>query len=293
MPTQNVSKKTISALQQLPFENIIGGPLNACVLAQKEAALTTIGFINDVGLQTVYDKDDKDTGKKEAIYVYFTFVQNGRKVNISVPLLTIVPIPYIAINTIDINFKANISGVETTSDTDESSYESTEESESQKKRGFIFKKKTSSFKSSISTKRDSKSTQESSYSIEATVDVAVHATQDSMPAGMAKVLEMLGSAIDLCNPEGELTVSATTAVTGDTIVFTYKGSDGVYHPDCITTGDSAFDAELKTTADGISKSLTIKNNSTIKTITIGVANIDKYDLTDQIEGVTVTLNPKN
>ena len=31
-----------------------------------------------------------------------------------------------------------------------------------------------------------------------------------MPAGMAKILEMLGAAMDLCSPDGELSVNDTT-----------------------------------------------------------------------------------
>ena len=91
-------------MESLPFYNLIGGPLNACIRAQAEAAQTTVNFIKEVGLE-----EEKD-GVTEAIYVHFTFVQNGRKVTISVPLLTIVPIPYIAINSIDIKFKATVPG---------------------------------------------------------------------------------------------------------------------------------------------------------------------------------------
>lgn len=261
-----VTSSTVSALNGLPFENIIGGPLNACVLAQKEAALTTIDFIQSVGLTT-----DKD-GRTEAIYVYFTFVQNGRKVNISVPLLTIVPIPYIAINTIDINFKASIKGTEATTDTisNEASYTGTQKTN--KRLGLILNRKKSTMTSTISTKRDSKSTAESSYSIEATVDVAVHASQDSMPAGMAKILEMLGSAIDLCNPEGELTVSSETAKEDETVTITYKGSDGIYHPEAITLDINSI--ELKQTSDGIGKYFvypkTDNNNKTVDSVKITV-----------------------
>lgn len=260
-----VTSSTVSALNGLPFENIIGGPLNACVLAQKEAALTTIDFIQSVGLTT-----DKD-GRTEAIYVYFTFVQNGRKVNISVPLLTIVPIPYIAINTIDINFKASIKGTEATTDTisNEASYTGTQKTN--KRLGLILNRKKSTMTSTISTKRDSKSTAESSYSIEATVDVAVHASQDSMPAGMAKILEMLGSAIDLCNPEGELTVSSETAKEEETVTITYKGSDGIYHPEAITLDINSI--ELKQTSDGIGKYFVYPktdNNKTVESVTIKV-----------------------
>ena len=260
-----VTSSTVSALNGLPFENIIVGPLNACVLAQKEAALTTIDFIQSVGLTT-----DKD-GRTEAIYVYFTFVQNGRKVNISVPLLTIVPIPYIAINTIDINFKASIKGTEATTDTisNEASYTGTQKTN--KRLGLILNRKKSTMTSTISTKRDSKSTAESSYSIEATVDVAVHASQDSMPAGMAKILEMLGSAIDLCNPEGELTVSSETAKEEETVTITYKGSDGIYHPEAITLDINSI--ELKQTSDGIGKYFVYPktdNNKTVESVTIKV-----------------------
>ncbi len=39
---------------------------------------------------------------------------------------------------------------------------------------------------SYSSKKDSSATRDSKYSVEYTMDVAVHAGQDSMPAGMAK-----------------------------------------------------------------------------------------------------------
>lgn len=48
---------------------------------------------------------------------------------------------------------------------------------------------------SYSSKKDSSATKDSKYSVEYTMDVAVHAGQDSMPAGMAKVLEMLNNSI--------------------------------------------------------------------------------------------------
>ena len=56
------SSVATNALQAIPFGQIIGGPLSACVDAQREAALTTVNFINEIGLT------DKD-GNKEAVYV--------------------------------------------------------------------------------------------------------------------------------------------------------------------------------------------------------------------------------
>lgn len=236
-----VTGKTISALQGLPFNNLIGGPLNACILAQAEAAQTTVNFIQEVGLNQLED------GTKEAIYVYFNFIQNGRKVTISVPLLTILPIPYIAINSIDINFKATVTGVENTSFTDE--YSSEYKGDYTRNTKSWFKRKTTSLQTSYSSKHDSKSTQDSSFSIETTIDVAVHAGQESMPAGMAKILEMLGAAMDLCSPDGELTVNDTMFYVekGKTakVIAQYKTPAGLYDSSGITCSNGAAGTENK------------------------------------------------
>ena len=234
----DVANKSIGTLQGLPFDNLIGGPLNACIQAQNDAAMTSINFINNVCLN-----EDKETGEKSAIYVSFSFIQNGRKVVINVPLIAIVPIPYIAINSVDINFKATVNGVESESSSTETEYESKGTKKSTRKTG-LFRKKTTTINSTFSTKRDSKSTQDSKFSVEATIDVAVHAGQESMPAGMAKILEMLGAAMDLCSPDGELSVNDTTFYaekdpnSGQNatkylpvkVIAQYKTPNGLYDP---------------------------------------------------------------
>lgn len=92
------SQVATSALQAIPFSSMIGGPLKACIEAQAMAAKTTWDFIQEVGLN-----QNPETGEKTAVNVAFSFNQNGRMVQLNVPLLTIVPIPYIAIHSIDIN----------------------------------------------------------------------------------------------------------------------------------------------------------------------------------------------
>lgn len=234
----DVANKSIGTLQGLPFENLIGGPLNACIKAQNDAAKTSINFIDEVCLNK-----DKETGEKSAVYVSFSFIQNGRKVVINVPMIAIVPIPYIAINSIDISFKATVNGVESESSSTETEYESKGNKKSTRKTGW-FRKKTTTINSTFSTKRDSKSTQDSKFSVEATIDVAVHAGQESMPAGMAKILEMLGAAMDLCSPDGELSVNDTTFYaekdpnSGQNatkylpvkVIAQYKTPNGLYDP---------------------------------------------------------------
>ncbi|MCQ2384687.1 MAG: DUF2589 domain-containing protein [Paludibacteraceae bacterium] len=178
----------------------MGSPLSACVEAQAQAACATANFIQSVGLckkntDTKKEGSSEQEEKFEAVTVEFSFMRGGNEVIVKVPLLTIVPIPYFAISTVDINFKATITGIDTThyeqnaSDT----YDSSEGSS--KRRGFIFNRNKTTLKTTVSSKKDSKATQDSSFSIESTIDVSVHAVQDSMPAGMAKMLEILNSAV--------------------------------------------------------------------------------------------------
>ena len=232
----DVTSKTIGALSGIPFENIIGGPLSACIKAQAEAAVSTVQFIESVGLRGEGDK-------KEAVYVVFSYVQNGRKVNISVPLLTIVPIPYIAISNISLDFKVAISGTESATNTDELSVEANQTLQKEQKKGggWLTKRKTSKMTSTISTKKDSKATQESSFSIEATMDVRVQAGQESMPAGMAKILELLGSAMDVVSEKGELNIDGPYEEVSGTstqkyIIVYYKSPEGLFEPKLVTCG---------------------------------------------------------
>lgn len=252
----DVANKSIGTLQGLPFYNLIGGPLSACIDAQREAAETSVDFITRVGLNV-----DKETGEKSATYVSFSYIQNGRKVVINVPTLALVPIPYIAINTIDINFKATVNGVECESYENTSSVENKQDTntKSNSRRGFILNRQKTETKinTSFSTKRDSKGTQDSKFSVEATIDVAVHASQESMPAGMSKILEMLGAAMDLCSPDGELSVNDTTFYAEKDpndkskyqkvkVIAQYKTPNGLYDPTNIKCDNGGGDGEVNT-----------------------------------------------
>ena len=231
------SQVATNALQAIPFGSIIGGPLKACIEAQAMAAQTSWQFIQEVGLNT-----DPNTGQKEAVNVSFQFMQNGHMVQLNVPLLTIVPIPYIAIHDIDINFKANISA--SSSSVSEQSSSSALDAGAEVTAGvkvgpFHMDAK---MNANYSSKKDSKATQDSKYSVEYTMDVVVKAGQDSMPAGLAKVLELLGNALDVSDPEGTLEVSARKLLLSKdeegkavpvSLIATYKNSKGIFEPDAI------------------------------------------------------------
>lgn len=267
-----------SALAAIPFSSLIGGPLDAAIKAQAMAAKTSWEFIDKVGLNV-----DKKTGEKSAINVKFQYQKDGQSVNLVVPLLTIVPIPYIAINTIDINFLANISAssssVETASDT------TTKTAGGSVSAGVSFDGFTASakFKANYSSKKSSKATQDSKYSVEYTMDVVVNAGQDSMPAGLAAVLNILQGSITDANPNGELQVSpAATALdvknpavpatinavlrddsgknlSGQVVTFAVTGSSPPFTPTIVTgTADSSSD-EAEAASDGFP--LKVKTNA--------------------------------
>ena len=212
----------INAMQAIPFSSMIGGPLNACIEAQAMAARTSWEFIKEVGLNT----DEK--GQKSAIMVAFSFNRGGRMVQLNVPLLTIVPIPYIAINTIDINFKASISASSSTASETSEHTEAGGEVNAKAKLNLGLFSLQAKLKANYSSKKDAKATAESKYSVESTIDVAVKAGQESMPAGMAKVLELLGTALDVVDAKGELQVNATILSVGDNLVISYKNKEGLF-----------------------------------------------------------------
>lgn len=242
------SQVATNALQAIPFGSIIGGPLKACIEAQAMAAQTSWNFIKEVGLNT-----DPKTGEKSAVNVSFQFLQNGRMAQLNVPLLTIVPIPYIAIQSIDINFKANISA-SSSSFQENASSDATDVGGEASVSGSIFGFKVEAkMKANYSSKKDSKATQDSKYSVEYTMDVAVKAGQDSMPAGLAKVLELLGNSLDVSDPNGTLEVSQQRLQllpgASATVIATYKNASGIYEPAVIKIKD-ATGTEISGMIDG-------------------------------------------
>lgn len=156
-PNTNSGSKVASALNSIPFGNIIGGPLAACVRAQAEAAQTTIDFIRGFTMTN----SELDPEGIEPITVTFTFIMNGEKTRMTVPLMTIVPIPYMHIDYLNLNFTADITAC------DDGKMEAKYATEGYTR-----------------TEDD-----EQSVSVESKMGINVRASTSSMPSGMAKMLE--------------------------------------------------------------------------------------------------------
>lgn len=231
------SQVATDALQALPFANIIGAPLEACIKAQAMAAQTTWKFIQEVGMQ-----DSAATGEKEAVNVSFTFIQNGNNVRLNIPLLSIVPIPYIAIQNIDIAFKANISASSSAAEEHSSNSEFNMEASAGARIGWGIFSANLDLKGGYSSKKDSRATQDSKYSVEYTMDVGVRAGQESMPAGLAKVLEILNSSLTISDPKGTLGLNDNVFAIIENgedkeraqVIATYRTPAGLYDPAAIT-----------------------------------------------------------
>jgi len=194
-----------NALQAIPFSSLIGGPLDAAIKAQAMAAKTSWEFIQQVGLNT-----NASTGEKSAVNVTFYYNKNGNLTKLIVPLLTIVPIPYIAIDDIQINFMANISAASSSTTEVNTNTEMSAGIEGGAKLNYGIFSIHADFNANYSSKKDSKASEESKYSVEYTMDVSVHAGQSDMPAGLASVLNILQSSITDANAGGSFSISPSS-----------------------------------------------------------------------------------
>lgn len=116
-----------------------------------------------------------------------------QKMKIDVPILTMMPIPFIKIDYTDIEFNVKINSVSNTQSNEESKSNVTSDSKFGYK-GWGFNASTT-LNASFSNQKSSSSSEEvkKDYSL----NIKVHAVQDDMPAGMAKILDILEENISM------------------------------------------------------------------------------------------------
>lgn len=175
----------VNELSAIPFGALIGGPMTAAIEAQSKAAMASVEFIRAVGF-------DADGNVQNVVFKYKSGPEENDIQTLEVPLLTIVPIPFLRIDNMDIQFKASLSQSTETSDTRSSSLETGASVSAEASYWFVKAK----MNASVSSKKDTSSTRDSRYAVEYTMDINVHAVQDDVPGGMAKVLNLLTESID-------------------------------------------------------------------------------------------------
>ena len=208
-------------LASIDFESMLGGPLVAVINAQAQAAMSTINFIKEVGFKKPTEQNaGSDTSTEDPIYVTFKYPKEVspyqpavpaspgdpaavppipatpgkpeldavfKMQELQVPILTMLPIPFIRVQEATVDFNAKINSVEyRKTDTNLKINASIEANA-----GWLW----GSAKLKVSTAFQ-RSTAEGN-TVDRTYSMAVHikAVQDEMPAGMEKVLGILENAI--------------------------------------------------------------------------------------------------
>lgn len=201
----------VQELNSLDFSVYIGGPLQAAVDAQHAASMSQVNFIKEVGFVTTAANAAASPpvlASTDLRYVEFKYkkrvpnpnfgklpadaVPSGanttnefidQETTIKVPFLTMLTIPALRIEEINIDFNAKLTSVETRN-------VSSEFGASVEASGKLWKVR---FKASASYKRSTSSTTniEKTYNL----GVRVRAVNDELPAGLDRVLTMLESGI--------------------------------------------------------------------------------------------------
>lgn len=168
--------------------------------------------------------EDSNTQKGSNAKLVLKVTEEGKltpalyqKMRIDVPILTMMPIPFIKIDNTDIEFNVKINSVSTTESKDNTN--STIKSDSNfGYKGWGFNAGTT-LNTSISNQKSTSSSEnvKKDYSL----NIKVHAVQDDMPAGMSRILDILEEtistkAVSSPAPKAELTDKKGTEQAGKT-----------------------------------------------------------------------------
>jgi uncharacterized protein DUF2589 len=193
--------RAVQELKQIPFGFLIGEPLKASIEAQALAARTTVEFIEKVGFVPpdpnqdplfMDPAQDADTGKvRNVTFSYKKRDENGveKDVSLTVPVLSIVPMPYLRIDEVTIDFTAKLNDtIEHISKTDfkvDASLSGAWKS--------WWSPLSLEFRTSISYEAARSSS--ARYTRDYTMQIHVRAVQDDIPAGLSRVLDILEQTI--------------------------------------------------------------------------------------------------
>lgn len=166
-----------SLLQELDFNRILGAPLSACVNAQEEAAQATLQYLNEV----VFTQAGDDDSSLEPVTVSFYFESAGQVHRIVMPLLLIVPVPYLQIDRVDLTFQATVTESRMNHDT----------------RKLSLKAKYSAPGDSAEVSKETKA----EYMNKRCIDINLSVTSADMPMGISKLLEIFNSQLVEVKPD--------------------------------------------------------------------------------------------
>ncbi len=213
-------------LSSIDFESMLGGPLVAVINAQAQAAMTSVNFIKEVGFKKLAGEQEPENAETaDPIYVKFKYPKEISPYQpavaavaevrdaagnittpavaevaevaevpavyetqiLEVPILTMLPIPFIRIDETTIDFNAKINSM---------SYRKTDtklkiDASLEAKAGWLW----GSAKLKVSTSYQRNTQQGNTVNRTYSMQVHIKAVQDEMPAGMERILGILEDAI--------------------------------------------------------------------------------------------------
>jgi len=173
---------------------LIGGPLTAACKAQTDLAMSTVNFIQQVG----FYNDNGISKTRVADFSFERTVMNGvdalgnpvydkEEVKMAVPLLAIVNVPSLMIQTVDITFDMEVSSSE--------SSESGTDAEASMSATATVNVGVFSGSASIAGKVSTYSNNTRKSDNSAKYHVEVHASQSGTPEGLSRVLDIIAAAV--------------------------------------------------------------------------------------------------
>ena len=194
MPDSNESNSSIApaaAFSALPLQKMIADPLVATVQAQEQSAKASLTFIQ--GLMD--NVGSKEAPKLKPVTTEFSTAitatdDNGniskKEVEISAPLLSLVPVPNLEIKELTTKFRFEVSHVRREKTTTAGKLEGSASAQ-----GIVSKFVDFSLSGSVATDKVNSEVANQS----GVLDITVRAEQAAVPAGLQKVLDILSQSV--------------------------------------------------------------------------------------------------
>jgi len=174
-----INAQVVPDLSSLDFKSVIGGPLLACVDAQAQATLSTMNFIESVA----FYKDAQGHQQISTVaFSYTSLAANGSLASftMNIPLITLVPIPYIEVREVKIDFNIKVNSVR--------NYAQTSSSNVLVAASLNARYMSNSLSFYVGVQSQSASSNSGEVKQEFSLQVSVRAGQGDLPAGTQRML---------------------------------------------------------------------------------------------------------
>ena len=194
-PAKRQGSAVTNELASLPMEHLIAAPLAASIKAQRQLGHEMINFVNMLAYGT--EGATGQAGNKTILTLPMDIERpvtkddgsiTTSKVTVAPPVLGLVPIPALLIDSVDINFSMEIHTVDASKSNTAAEASATAKAEG----GGIFYSGSLEVSGKMSTQRENTRSTDKT----AKYDVTVHASQQEPTEGMSKLMDLLASTVE-------------------------------------------------------------------------------------------------